>query len=337
MVLICCMLPAALPACDVPVFRYALERWPAATYTLTAFSGGSLGTDETGVIESCGKLYSDEALLANVSFEVNTASTDKENRLSLSFPLDRNRQRQIWTGPLTKSNISRVAESPAREKIAQQLLDGRVAVWVLLQCGDRDRDQAAEKLLKSELKKLEKTLTLPEAVSNEAVSHLPELEISFSTVTVSRDDPNESVLVNMLASTEPDLGDYADQPMAFPVFGRGRVLYALVGDGISSVNIHEASAFLAGPCACEIKDLTPGMDLLISADWQSVLEHSWVNAVDPLPLSGLGSMAARDEQAEGAQRSGISAPLLAMLAALSAILVVIVFVSIRIVRSGRGK
>jgi len=217
------------------------------------------------------------------------------------------------------------------------LLDGRLGVWVLLQCGDTNRDRAAEKLLNSELKKLEKTLTLPEAVSTEAVSHLPELEISFSTVTVSRDDPREQVLVQMLSSTEPDLVDYADQPMAFPVFGRGRVLYALVGEGISSVNIQEASAFLAGPCACEIKDLTPGMDLLISADWQSVLEHSWVNAVDPLPLAGLGSMAARDKQADSSQQRSLSTPLLAMLGALAAVLIVVVLVSIRIVRSGRGK
>ncbi len=331
-----CMLPVALRACDVPVFRYALERWPAATYNLTAFTGGSLSADETAAAESCGKLYGADDLPANIRYETDTTAAEMQNRLALSFPLAHGRQRHIWAGALSKSNARLVADSPARQKIASALLDGRTAVWVLLESGDTDRDRTAKKLLETELKKLEKTLTLPEAVSNEALRNLPELEIGFSMVTVSRDDPDESVLVSMLVSTEPDLVDYADQPMAFPVFGRGRVLYALVGDGIDERNIHEACAFLTGPCACEIKDQTPGMDLLIAANWQSALEHSWVNAVDPLPLAGLGAMAARDEDSPGAWR-GISTPLLATLVALAAVLAVVVFVSLRILRSGRSK
>ena len=328
------LLPVMLRACDVPVFRYALERWPAAAYNLTAFTGGSLSTGEAGAARSCGEFFNGQDLWTNLQFKLDSTAADRQKRLALSYRLTRDRRLDIWSGPLTEANVRRVADSPARDKIARALLGGQSAVWVLLECGDADRDRAAAALLEGELKKLENTLTLPEAVSASTPGDLPELEIGFSMLRVSRLDPDEQVLVNMLSATEPDLGDYADQPMAFPVFGRGRVLYALVGDGIDRENIYEACAFLVGPCACEIKDLTPGMDLLISADWQSALEHSWVNAVDPLPLAGLGALVGRDD---GGDRHGISGPLLAILAAVAAVLAVVAVVSIRIIRSGRSK
>ncbi len=336
LVLTFCMLPAVLSACDVPVFRYALERWPAAAYHLSAFTGGGLSAEEAGVAESCGELYGGQNVRANLRFEVDTAAADRHKRLALTYRLNRDRRLSIWSGPLTRANARRVVESPARDEIARGLLRGQAAVWVLLECGDRERDRAAAGLLESELKKLEKTLTLPEAVNAAALRELPELRIGFSLVRVSRLDPDEQVLVKILTNMEPDLKDYADQPLAFPVFGRGRALYALAGDGINSQNIYDACAFLVGPCSCEIKDLTPGMDLLIRADWQSALKHSWVNAVDPLPLSGLGAMAGQDAGPAGARR-GMSGPLLTMLAAVAAVLAVVVIVSIRIISSGRGK
>ena len=75
----------------------------------------------------------------------------------------------------------------------------------------------------------------------------------------------------MLLSSESDLAD-RQAPMVFPIFGRGRILYALIGSGITPANIREACIFLIGPCACEIKDDNPGIDLLITADWQANIQ-----------------------------------------------------------------
>ncbi|TWW12353.1 hypothetical protein E3A20_01920, partial [Planctomyces bekefii] len=36
--------------------------------------------------------------------------------------------------------------------------------------------------------------------------------------------------------------------------GRGRVLYALVGDGIAEGTIAAACDFLTGPCSCQVKE-----------------------------------------------------------------------------------
>ena len=54
------------------------------------------------------------------------------------------------------------------------------------------------------------------------------LKVAFSLQRVSRVDPGETLLAHCLLGTEDDLED-TREPMAFPVFGRGRALLALVG------------------------------------------------------------------------------------------------------------
>ncbi len=72
-------------------------------------------------------------------------------------------------------------------------------------------------------------------------------------------------------------------PMVFPVFGRGRVLYALVGKSIKKINITKAAQFMTGPCSCLIKEGNPGTDLLIMADWESHIEDQGPGMPTPLP------------------------------------------------------
>ena len=74
----------------------------------------------------------------------------------------------------------------------------------------------------------------------------------------------------MLTHLEDDLGTFANEPMVFPVFGRGRVLEPLIGAGINKENVLEHSGYLCGACSCEIKDQNPGIDLLIAANWEPV-------------------------------------------------------------------
>ncbi len=61
------------------------------------------------------------------------------------------------------------------------------------------------------------------------------------------------------------------------MFGRGRLLYALVGEGINADNISEACQFMAGPCSCVVKDYNPGTDLLMTVDWEASLDNSFVS------------------------------------------------------------
>ena len=48
-------------ACSVPVFRYALERWPAAPYELIVFHRGALPAAEQGLV----KRFSEEGVGTN--------------------------------------------------------------------------------------------------------------------------------------------------------------------------------------------------------------------------------------------------------------------------------
>ena len=88
--------------------------------------------------------------------------------------------------------------------------------------------------------------------------------------------------------TEDDLLEESGKPMVFPVFGRGRALWAYIGAGITEENIAEAAQFLIGPCSCQIKRQNPGSDLLLTADWEGSLEGLIeTKDVELPPLSGL--------------------------------------------------
>ena len=110
----------------------------------------------------------------------------------------------------------------------------------------------------------------------------------FSLIRLSRDDPAEEVFVDMLMYSEPGLFEYQEDPLVFPVFGRGRALYALAGRGITRDNIYAAGATTIGPCSCTVKDGNPGVDMLIVADWNASIGESWID--EDIPLVGLGSM-----------------------------------------------
>jgi hypothetical protein len=321
-----CLLITAVPgrACDIPVFRYALENWPADPYRILVFYQQDLPPASRILLDSL--RHSSVEGAANLALTTVDLSTPLEPPLrqlwdaqsnpifpwiiatypgaSLSAP-------PVWSGPLTSSTVSELLDSPLRSECGRRLLQGETAVWILLESGRGQIDDAAAERLATHLAATERDLmrdTLyvepedPEAASRSA------LQPSFSLLRLSRADPAERILVAMLLNSEWDL-HLADLPIAFPVFGRGRILYALVGDGISADNIHQACAFLVGDCSCQIKDQNPGTDLLTSIDWERHLAD--LPGGTPLPLVGMGTLAgladpsiAKDEDEPSLAASG---------------------------------
>jgi len=96
----------------------------------------------------------------------------------------------------------------------------------------------------------------------------------------------------MLLRIEEDLWKLKDT-MVFPFYGRGRALFALVGEGINTENIEDVCAFLLGPCSCQVKAMAPGVDMLVRADWDSIFEEGEpaeepqlaILPTNPIPLS----------------------------------------------------
>ena len=269
--------------CQVPVFRYALERWAPADYLVRiAPSPSGLSEAEKTIVESLRGARSDAETSANVELEI--AAGAERSELALLYPgKPREAARApVWQAPLTAESVRGLLDSPARQELRKRLLAGESAVWVLVESGDRAKDDAAFSALNDALGEAAASLKLPDGVVTPSQStgranenaevlrtDLP-LRIAFSTMRVRRDDAREAVLLAMLTHVEDDLATYAAEPMAFPVFGRGRVLEPLIGRGIHKANVIEHATYLCGACSCEVKDQNPGIDLLIAANWAPV-------------------------------------------------------------------
>lgn len=281
----------ALYACSIPVFRYALERWDPDAYVVELVHHGELVGEAKAAADLLDGYVRGKEAPVNLAVRHVDAREETPARMAVYFPAGVRDRQPVWSAPLTRESVEKLVDSPARKDIVRRLLDGESAVWVLVESGDAEKDGAAAALLEKELKTLEATLELPEdLVAEEADGVLdenaPALRVAFSVVRLKRDDPAEAFLVASLLRTEPDLLGF-DEPMAFPVFGRGRALYALVGRGIHEDNIAEACRFVCGACACEIKIGNPGADLLMVADWDEAVERL-LSVEGPLPpLTGV--------------------------------------------------
>jgi hypothetical protein len=277
-------------ACNVPVFRFAIERWRPDPYRVVVFHRGPLaeaGREQIAPLED----QSDKSLVnVNVRIvDLDELDADSEEAaadralysalgepalpaLAVLYPQSLNIPKPLVSGPPDREAIGKLLDSPARQELVNRLAAGQTAVWLLLESGKEDQDGAAAALLEDELKKLESELELPElttAPEDSLLTSAP-LAVGFSLLRVRRDDPAEQALVAMLIGSESDLAERND-PMVFPVYGRGRALWGLIGPGITAKNIHDASAFLVGPCSCEVKEQNPGFDLLLAADWDELL------------------------------------------------------------------
>jgi len=213
--------------------------------------------------------------------------TDGKPVMALFYPRNAREvpDRLVSVLPLVDDTVDQLIDSPVRQQVVKELLGGESAVWIFVPCGDKDQDAAAIKRLNDQVATSEQDLELPPQDEIEAdeffrIENPIELRLGFSIVTLDRDDPKEKIFLAMLLGSEPDL-ESLDQPMAFPVIGRGRVLYALVGKGIYSDTIHSACRFVVGPCSCQVKEQNPGFDLLLSVPWDERLGGSVLS--DPIP------------------------------------------------------
>ena len=271
-------------ACSVPVFRYGLEHWAPDPYQIFVFHEAPLSAPKQTLLKQLSNTKH-----ANLKVQViNPASAPQELRqlwersskpeVMVLGPPNFPTKGSLWTGALSEADINTLLDSPVRQDIAQRLGSGDSAVWVLLESADKAANDAAAKTLEQALQQAGETLELPKLddqdIKNGLVS-VPDdgLRLTFPMIRLARDNPREAFLIRSLLSTEPDLKDVTG-PIAFPIFGRGRVLYSLVGRGIKFDNVSEAARFLIGSCSCQIKEQNPGADLLIRVDWQKLLGTS---------------------------------------------------------------
>lgn len=318
-------------ACSVPVFRYALERWRSDPYQVVVFHRGKLTTDQQAVVDA----LKPDGLAGKKSTNIMLRTVDLAGKVDPAVQTLWKQQKTkvlpwmvvrypapvppAWVGPLSQQTVSQLLDSPVRREVARRILKGDCGVWVLLESGDSKQDDAAFGLLTARLKYEQSHLKLPEISEKDRADGLIDIDpqqfkVAFSVIRLSRNDPAEKLFVQMLLGS--DVETYEDtpfglrdrqfdgQPIAFPIFGRGRVLPPSIGKGINAENVSIDCNTLVGECTCTVKRSNPGLDLVMSVDWDTLVEPQIKidEALPPLP--GLGSFTSTGSEGGDAAGSG---------------------------------
>lgn len=297
-------LPAVALACSIPVFRYAIEHWQPDPYQVFVYHDQELTAEDHELI---GWLREQEALGANIEEHIidmrkplepadqarwERLGDVKPPRLVVQLPKRiGDGEAPVSSASWNRGELESLVRSPKRSELAERLTRGDV-VWVFLDGTAKEENDRLYTLLEEQIAVQQETIKLgeiDEADRKDLAGDPTELKVKFSALRLARDEAAEKWFREILLSIEPDLRDdeLKDQPMVFPVFGRARALYALVGQGINADMIKEAAVFLTEGCQCTVKAENPGVDLLVPVRWDDVIEVSEPEEVD-LPLVGLG-------------------------------------------------
>ncbi len=314
---------SSLRACNIPVFRYALENWKPDYFQVLVLSRGPLDETQRALVDrlhaevNSSRAANLQVLVVDLTVRRVVEALAEESRgkplpkpeldaleSSLAeLPLERPRMvvlypgqydRLAWSADLTEEAVKTLVDSPARQAVGERLLAGESAVWVLVETGRPEEDQRAWDELTRQLAEAEKKVRLPERELIETDEYYRadvkiDLKVKFSAVRVSASDPAEAAFVSMLRGSEADLAEF-DQPLAIPIYGRGRTYFALVGKGINQETISENCQFLCGACSCQVKQDNPGVDMLMAVPWEERVSEQG-SAAPPLPqLTGIGAL-----------------------------------------------
>lgn len=255
-----CVIARPARGCSIPVFQYALARWPAGAYRVVIRHHGALSPEvkQLAEVQRAGEVNI-TVRTEELARKSNTRGAGNLTSMIVYYPTSAKIEKPAFAGPVTDTTIGALTDSPVRRELVRRLIAGHASVWLLLESGRKAADDAAATVLAQQLAKSDKTLKLPVPPGRTIL-------VKFSMLRVSRSDLAERVLKATLVGTEPDLRK-STEPMAFCVFGRGRAMPALVGKGIDAQNVREYCAFVTGMCSCQVKSLCPGVDLLLRGRW----------------------------------------------------------------------
>lgn len=274
----------ASSACSVPVFRYALEQWPASKYEVLVFHRGPLSSDQRETLSDLDlKIGSANAVLVQVNLsdtieEKYVAILAREGKAAslphvlVRYPESGPKIASIWSGSLTEAAKFHLFDSPARQAVFDRLTLGNAGIVLLLLSGDAAADEQARLMLRKELPLIASRIEPPKLTEEgpQVQSRLP-LKIAFPVIEVAR-KPEEETLVRILLGSEDGL-EKIKGPIVFPVFGRGRALCSLHGNDLQKPGeLQRSLEYLCRACSCQVKELNPGIDLLISGRWEAIFD-----------------------------------------------------------------
>ncbi len=293
----------AAQACNIPVFRFALERWRPDVSEFFVFHRGELTrSDQEQVDQIKQRAIAGGAnatvRLIDVSSSEAGPELDLWERLKMAnaaaelpyllvrLPHARG-PLNAWHGPLLQAAQTALVDSPVRAELSKRLLNGDAIVWLMVRSGDKARDEKIRSLVLTQCKSLSSKIKLPEGIGlpgSELFSDVP-LFLKFSLLEIDRSDEREQFMLKLFESFQPD--SFRDgEPLLVPVFGRGRALEVIPTNDVDEELIGDLTAFLCGACSCQVKEQNPGFDLLLAANWDRELFGE--NAPLPPPAKKFG-------------------------------------------------
>jgi hypothetical protein len=290
---------------NVPVFRYALQDWDTDLYNVYVFYKGDLDAQSGDLI---GRIRDAREIGANLSIssievsemdgKIKTihdqAKIDRYPSMVVRFPNTEGPEGTAWAGMMTNQTMDALLASAGQKEIIKRLLAGDSVVWVLVEGGKKSDDDAAFKALQQHISKAQNQLKSKmkmNVIQSDSKYNFDvgvPLKLKFSAIRISRKSPSDGVLAETLLGTD-QLTEYADEgnPVAFAVFGRGRVLPGVVtlDDIKDGQAILEACQELAGPLLDERKENTGRADLPLVVNWTQSIKRK----KPPVPVATGGS------------------------------------------------
>jgi hypothetical protein len=159
--------------------------------------------------------------------------------------------------------LENIAVSPLRQKIAGEIMSGKLCVMLYLKTDVAEKDTPGLQILKN------------------AVAASPFGE-TIRVIELSRNSQEERHFISMLLNVESDLKDI-HEPMLFGIFARFKALEPLLAKGISEENITLMIDFLTADCSCLIKDNLPGTDILFTNNWENPIPSLVNRIIDENP------------------------------------------------------
>ncbi len=278
-------------ACNIPVFRYALERWQTDSYEIVVFYD-ELTPEQESFVAELEALSIENGGPANaivIRSKTNGTSSATEFNSELRKTLSQSpgfkmpfivvrsqagqgRAIQAWQGTLDQAQKIGLLDSPVRKELVRRIQNGHSVVWLLLKSKDAQRSSEMTDLMKAQCDELATKIKLPEGIGlpgSELHSEVP-LLVKFSYLEIDRNDPREQFLVNLFSGVHSE-STGNEGPLIVPVFGRGRALEVIPASDVNPSLMEDLTLFMSGACSCQVKERNPGFDLLVSTHWNREL------------------------------------------------------------------
>lgn len=226
-------------ACTTKVSEWVLLNADQGQYTLVYLHRNQITEKTKADNADLQKSVSD----ANVRFR----EASKEDAIQPYYALYYGNR--LFTRYDSPDQMKGLANSPLREKIAAEIMKGKLVVMLYLNTGIKEKDEKGI------------------ARVRKAIDSSPFGAI-IPVVELNRNDPAEKHFISMLLNVESDLKDI-NEPMLFGIFGKFKALEPLVAGGITEENVNYMIEFLTADCSCLIKDDLPGTDILYAGKWDS--------------------------------------------------------------------